>query len=569
MTEARVSVVIPVGPGHARHAAVARASVEWQTVAALPILSFDQEGKGAGWARNRGIEQVQTELTLFLDADDYLLPTAIEELLTAYDATGRYTYGDWYEYEGTDYTRRYSRDYDQRGWFDGPALHPITVLCPTQWLRTIGSFDEQMPGWEMWDLWCKFATRGYCGQRAAVPTFVYRTREGGRRQIAEQHGTALRALLRERYGEYTNGAKTMACCGGSSGKASFMAQRIDIQAGGPAVGDDGLVEMTFTGDEPGSLHFKNPKNGRSYRGSAGVVRDGIRTGGHRFARVHPDDVDFLLATGKWRTSTPAKVVPPQPPPLVPDASVLELVAAAQGDVNVYVPNTSARRRYDALLTTVAPPGDPKHVDIQAHLPTLYDLVPKDGVVLELGTRTGFSTSAFLTAVEEKGGHVYSVDIKARWGKMFDGHPQWTFIYGNSTDQPAIDAGGLNGQPIDVLLIDSDHSYAHVTYEITTWAHRVKQGGVILFHDTDQDGVRRAVNELIAYTHWAVEEHDGSHGLAVVHVEGDIFTNVGMPTKPPVRSNAEPEPGSKGVQEAKPEEKPEPRRRGRQSRNRDD
>jgi len=540
MEEARVSVVIPVGPGHERHAATARASVAWQTVAAVPILSFDQEGRGAGWARNQGIAQAQTELILFLDADDYLLPSAVASLLAAHDATGRYTYGDWYEYDGSDYTQRYSHPYLQSGWFNGPALHPITVCCPARWLSAVGGFDEQMPGWEMWDLWCKLAINGCCGERINEPTFVYRVREGGRRQRAEQHGEQLRALLRERYSDYTSGAKAMACCGGNSqGGASFMAQRIDIRQGEPTVGDDGLVEMTFIGDEPGSLYFKNPISGRQYRGSAGLVRDGIRTGGHRSARVHPDDVAFLLDTGKWRANAAVKVVAPQPPPLVPDASVLELVKAAQANPHVYVPNTSARRRYEALEKQDAPPGDPNHVDIQAHLPLLYAVVPAGGVVLELGTRTGFSTTAFLTAVEEREGHVYSVDIKERWGKAFDGHPQWTFIYGDSTDQPAIDAGGLNGQQVDVLLVDSDHSYEHVTREISTWAHRVKLGGVMLFHDTDQEGVRRAVDELVGFTHWPVEEHEGSHGMAVVRVDSAPFVvmDESEPTEEPAEAAA--------------------------------
>src|SRR2546428_9844417 len=51
-------------------------------------------------------------------------------------------------------------------------------------------------------------------------------------------------------------------------------------------------------------------------------------------------------------------------------------------------------------------------DIYSHLPTLYMLSVemKLRTMVELGTRTGVSTTALLYAAEEIGGHVYSFDI---------------------------------------------------------------------------------------------------------------------------------------------------------------
>ena len=60
-----------------------------------------------------------------------------------------------------------------------------------------------------------------------------------------------------------------------------------------------------------------------------------------------------------------------------------------------------------------------------------------GVVLEIGTDRGYSTAAFLLGVEKNGGHVYSVDIGAHCAKLYEGHPQWTFIQENSANVESI------------------------------------------------------------------------------------------------------------------------------------
>ena len=72
-----VSIVIPVATYHKDLAARALASVQVQTAPCIPIVIQDTEGRGAGWARNQGLAQVQTPYVVFLDADDEITPTFV------------------------------------------------------------------------------------------------------------------------------------------------------------------------------------------------------------------------------------------------------------------------------------------------------------------------------------------------------------------------------------------------------------------------------------------------------------------------------------------------------------
>src|SRR5512146_417934 len=90
-----ITVVIPIGPGHADIARRAIASVETQTerCALLPI--YDPDGRGAGWARNQGLAKVSTPFVVFLDADDWLDPAFADRTL-AVRRPRHYVYTDWY-----------------------------------------------------------------------------------------------------------------------------------------------------------------------------------------------------------------------------------------------------------------------------------------------------------------------------------------------------------------------------------------------------------------------------------------------------------------------------------------
>lgn len=151
-------------------------------------------------------------------------------------------------------------------------------------------------------------------------------------------------------------------------------------------------------------------------------------------------------------------------------------------------------------------------DIMAHLVRLYNftvqLPVKEKVVVELGVRWGTSTVAFLGAVNDSGGHLYSVDIDACYGtqQLFKGEPNWTFIHGND-----MDVVKRWNKPIDHLFIDTIHTFDHTLMELREWGGWVKQGGIITLHDVYEDGVKSEVWDAIEHY---IEENPGKYDFKV-------------------------------------------------------
>lgn len=143
-------------------------------------------------------------------------------------------------------------------------------------------------------------------------------------------------------------------------------------------------------------------------------------------------------------------------------------------------------------------------DIYLHLPRLAGLVEALDAkhVIELGTRTGVSTVAWLWALEKTGGRLTSVDVDER--PPIGEFPHWTFIQGDDCD-PAIVA---ELDDADIVFIDTSHLYEHTARELRIYRHLVRPGGVLVLHDTMLERpigapvrprfpVRTAVEEFVA------------------------------------------------------------------------
>ena len=119
-------------------------------------------------------------------------------------------------------------------------------------------------------------------------------------------------------------------------------------------------------------------------------------------------------------------------------------------------------------------------DIFEHLPTFVRLVRERNAlhVLELGTRTGVSTVAWLYALRETGGRLTSVDIDER--PPIGDYPHWTFVQGDDMD-PAVFA---DLEPADIVFLDTSHHFEHTLRELNLYRHLVKPGGLIVCHDTE-------------------------------------------------------------------------------------
>lgn len=312
-----VSVIIPVGPGHEKYlvdaldSLMAQTFQQWEVIVvndgpkplSIPSHSFARvinsvvplyddkstyASLGAGAARNTGIREARAPLCLFLDADDVLVPTAIEKLVSAYlQSGGKYAYCDCMSPE--DPARldgpmviHPASDYDQALWLSSgyedamPGRHSVTALVETAALQEVGGFDETMAHWEDWELYLKLAAAGICGVRVPEPLLIYRLHTGERRKGALKKQKELRAYLRKRYAPYTTGEIAMCGCKGGTPPALQFARMglEDISNGGGGgvlsieeaqAEQVQVVRLQFIGDQTGAQSYRGKATGKLYR----------------------------------------------------------------------------------------------------------------------------------------------------------------------------------------------------------------------------------------------------------------------------------------------------------------
>lgn len=297
-----VSVVIPVGPGHETLAHRAMASAEAQTVQCETILVQDSDGHGAGWARNRGVEQASGDLLVFLDADDELAPEFVEESLLLFAETGRYVYTDWIWVSGGVEDPRQTPEYSLQTLFQRAFFHAVTTLLPRPWFTHIGGFNERLPTWEDVDLYYRLAQVGACGVRLPLPLLRYYADDGNRRWIGYQNRQTLWRAVRETYKE-----SVVACSGCAKNRLPVPPSPFGAQAALPgSAGPFGpespeAVEIEFT--RRGAVAFTGLATRTRYpRSSAGdrlyVHRDDAvaevnRLGGAYFRTLALPDRDVV------------------------------------------------------------------------------------------------------------------------------------------------------------------------------------------------------------------------------------------------------------------------------------
>lgn len=169
----------------------------------------------------------------------------------------------------------------------------------------------------------------------------------------------------------------------------------------------------------------------------------------------------------------------------------------------------------------------------AHVPFgmfLVDIV-RPGLLVELGTYTGVSFSAFCQAVKRLGletrchaidtwkgddqtgyyGEETLADLKAHIETHYKGFAQLI----ESTFDQALDR--FEDGTIDLLHIDGHHAYESVRHDFESWLPKMSVRGVVLLHDTNVRelgfGVWKLWEELKAtYPHF---EFIHEHGLGVL------------------------------------------------------
>lgn len=142
-----------------------------------PITVIAQKNSGLSLARNNALTVAQGDYVIFVDADDRLVPTAVERLMTGLvnaPAGVAYAYGQM----------RYFGERDgifASGPFDVQRLARANFICATTLLRKdillgVGGYDNAFRKLrEDWELYLRLYTKGYEG--IFVPEVVLENRK--------------------------------------------------------------------------------------------------------------------------------------------------------------------------------------------------------------------------------------------------------------------------------------------------------------------------------------------------------------------------------------------------------
>lgn len=141
-------------------------------------------------------------------------------------------------------------------------------------------------------------------------------------------------------------------------------------------------------------------------------------------------------------------------------------------------------------------------DISDHLPTIFSesLRCKPEMIVELGVRRGSSTFAFEHVARLCDSILLSVDIDDC--TELSTYPKWYFV--QADDMIFADqfrqwcASHSAPDSIDVLFIDTSHTYEHTKGEIATWFKYLSDHGLVIFHDTNMNEVYRRLDGTIGH-----------------------------------------------------------------------
>jgi GT2 family glycosyltransferase/predicted O-methyltransferase YrrM len=172
-------------------------------------------------------------------------------------------------------------------------------------------------------------------------------------------------------------------------------------------------------------------------------------------------------------------------------------------------------------------------DINEHLELLYRIVAETNAqkIVELGVRGGNSTCALVIGAAETGGHVTSVDHGK--GAAYSGEePTWdSLAQASVVINDKLDLSGYwmlvvrddlefareYDDEIDVLMIDTSHSYEQTRKELEAWGSKVVTGGFIVIHDTVSfPEQNKAIWEFMDEHQFSdYVEHKNCNGLGII------------------------------------------------------
>lgn len=137
-----------------------------------PVKLIQQENKGVSAARNTGVAQSEGEWLLFLDSDDKLVPTFLEECLQMPDADVIGT--DRREFGLSDKVYRSALNPTYNDFLRDNQIQ-ISSLVRREVFEAVGGFDPDFKGmYDDWELWIRISKLGYDFRTVPKALFLYR-----------------------------------------------------------------------------------------------------------------------------------------------------------------------------------------------------------------------------------------------------------------------------------------------------------------------------------------------------------------------------------------------------------
>ena len=322
----RVSIIIPCGSQHRETLIDALDSVEAQTFRKWEVIVVNdtsddlrvphpwvkvrtpwekiRDGKSVGpaAARNYGVGHTSAPLLIFLDADDYLQPMALETLIDQHDELGGIVYGQWWDDKGDEVTLFDPIEFDPSSLIAKGCLHAVTALYPRSAFNSVGGFDEELSHWEDWDLQIACAAAGICSSKVALPIFTYRKTTGARREANAAQFERGKAAILSKWERFWNGQEDiMAGCSGCPGArgTTFTPRRQPLTT----APSEGMEAIEYTGTKMGTMTYRPPGSGVTYSFAAGA-------NARRF--VYTEHVEWFLSKGEFKRAvivTPSDLQP--------------------------------------------------------------------------------------------------------------------------------------------------------------------------------------------------------------------------------------------------------------------
>ena len=164
----------------------------------LSIRILDVEQRCRGPRRNLAVNNSNGDFFLPLDCDDQIAPGYIEETVSAFEENNSldvvYTSTIIYGYINGLYV---IRDFSVPEIYKRNLLN-VTALIKKKSFLKVGGYREELPGYEDWDLWIRFAQEGMRFKLIPEPYFFYRKSQVSRGFLSQHKDCEKRLALIER-----------------------------------------------------------------------------------------------------------------------------------------------------------------------------------------------------------------------------------------------------------------------------------------------------------------------------------------------------------------------------------